>query len=110
MPTWLMVRYRPPRGSRRRTGSTAYRPGSPGIAAGSNTQKDPSRQPPPGARPRPESGVFLYLGLEKASFGGAEGIRTPGPLDANEVRYRTAPQPPTSWLGYQPANGLAHHP
>src|SRR3978361_2475038 len=25
--------------------------------------------------------------------GGAEGIRTPGPLDANEVRYRTAPQP-----------------
>src|SRR3954463_16156058 len=25
--------------------------------------------------------------------GGAEGIRTPDPLDANEVRYRTAPQP-----------------
>lgn len=24
---------------------------------------------------------------------GAEGIRTPDPLDANEVRYRTAPQP-----------------
>ncbi len=28
-----------------------------------------------------------------ALVGGAEGIRTPGPLDANEVRYRTAPQP-----------------
>src|SRR5699024_2218618 len=27
------------------------------------------------------------------SHGGAEGIRTPDPLDANEVRYRTAPQP-----------------
>ena len=26
---------------------------------------------------------------------GAEGIRTPDPLDANEVRYRTAPQPQT---------------
>jgi glycerophosphoryl diester phosphodiesterase len=26
-------------------------------------------------------------------MGGAEGIRTPDPLDANEVRYRTAPQP-----------------
>jgi hypothetical protein len=26
--------------------------------------------------------------------GGAEGIRTPDPLDANEVRYRTALQPP----------------
>ena len=26
-------------------------------------------------------------------IGGAEGIRTPDPLDANEVRYRTAPQP-----------------
>ncbi len=26
-------------------------------------------------------------------FCGAEGIRTPDPLDANEVRYRTAPQP-----------------
>ena len=25
--------------------------------------------------------------------GGAEGIRTPDPLDANEVRYRTALQP-----------------
>jgi hypothetical protein len=37
-------------------------------------------------------------------FGGAEGIRTPGPLDANEVRYRTAPQPPTSPEGYQPAD------
>jgi hypothetical protein len=35
--------------------------------------------------------------------GGAEGIRTPGPLDANEVRYRTAPQPPTSPEDYQPA-------
>jgi hypothetical protein len=32
---------------------------------------------------------------------GAEGIRTPDPLDANEVRYRTAPQPPTSRQGYQ---------
>jgi hypothetical protein len=27
--------------------------------------------------------------------GGAEGIRTPDPLDANEVRYRTALQPLT---------------
>ena len=26
-------------------------------------------------------------------LGGAEGIRTPDPLDANEVRYRAAPQP-----------------
>jgi hypothetical protein len=26
-------------------------------------------------------------------LGGAEGIRTPDPLDANEVRYRTALQP-----------------
>jgi hypothetical protein len=26
-------------------------------------------------------------------LGGAEGIRTPGPLDANEVRYQTALQP-----------------
>jgi hypothetical protein len=26
-------------------------------------------------------------------IGGAEGIRTPDPLDANEVRYRTALQP-----------------
>src|SRR5262245_50803379 len=29
-----------------------------------------------------------------AIWGGAEGIRTPDPLDANEVRYRTALQPP----------------
>ena len=28
-------------------------------------------------------------------WGGAEGIRTPDPLDANEVRYRTALQPLT---------------
>ena len=34
------------------------------------------------------------------AFGGAEGIRTPDPLDANEVRYRTAPQP----LGMTPVN------
>ena len=26
-------------------------------------------------------------------LGGAEGIRTPDPLDANEVRYQAAPQP-----------------
>ena len=32
--------------------------------------------------------------LVGAVWGGAEGIRTPDPLDANEVRYRTAPQPP----------------
>src|SRR4051812_12122098 len=29
----------------------------------------------------------------ETSQSGAEGIRTPDPLDANEVRYRTAPQP-----------------
>jgi hypothetical protein len=27
------------------------------------------------------------------TMGGAEGIRTPDPLDANEVRYQAAPQP-----------------
>jgi hypothetical protein len=31
----------------------------------------------------------FYMGF----VGGAEGIRTPDPLDANEVRYRTALQP-----------------
>src|SRR5918994_7091393 len=40
--------------------------------------------------PRPFGGP----GFDYESFGGAEGIRTPDPLDANEVRYRTAPQPP----------------
>jgi hypothetical protein len=29
----------------------------------------------------------------ETSHGGAEGIRTPDPLDANEVRYQAAPQP-----------------
>ena len=33
------------------------------------------------------------LAIHQKSAGGAEGIRTPGPLDANEVRYRTALQP-----------------
>ncbi len=33
------------------------------------------------------------LRLTCGNPGGAEGIRTPDPLDANEVRYRTAPQP-----------------
>jgi hypothetical protein len=31
----------------------------------------------------------FYMGI----LCGAEGIRTPDPLDANEVRYRTALQP-----------------
>src|SRR5699024_4286987 len=57
------------------------------------------------------------------SHGGAEGIRTPDPLDANEVRYRTAPQPrghtqasrvrrvlrthrPRRWMSSQGTSGL----
>jgi hypothetical protein len=34
-----------------------------------------------------------HCGKRPLSWGGAEGIRTPDPLDANEVRYRTALQP-----------------
>jgi hypothetical protein len=39
---------------------------------------------------------YLRTSTEPGLIGGAEGIRTPDPLDANEVRYRTAPQPRTS--------------
>ena len=41
-------------------------------------------------------------GAVAACRGGAEGIRTPDPLDANEVRYRTALQPPSRAGHYQP--------
>jgi hypothetical protein len=34
------------------------------------------------------------LALDLGFLGGAEGIRTPDPLDANEVRYQAALQPP----------------
>src|SRR4029453_19517865 len=38
---------------------------------------------------------LLARGMSETAsdVGGAEGIRTPDPLDANEVRYRTALQP-----------------
>ncbi len=39
-----------------------------------------------------------------SGFGGAEGIRTPDLLDANEVRYRTAPQPRLSTRGRSNGN------
>src|SRR3954467_13037022 len=40
-------------------------------------------------------------------IGGAEGIRTPDPPDGNEVRYRTALQPPVTPTdaGIGPSNG-----
>ncbi|CAG7638066.1 hypothetical protein SBRY_30188 [Actinacidiphila bryophytorum] len=37
------------------------------------------------------SSTVLML-LQEQNCCGPEGIRTPDPLDANEVRYRTAPQ------------------
>ncbi len=40
----------------------------------------------------PQRGI-AHRPLTCGNLGGAEGIRTPDPLDANEVRYRTAPQP-----------------
>ena len=36
---------------------------------------------------------MMIMPLSSKNSGGAEGIRTPDPLDANEVRYRTALQP-----------------
>src|ERR1700690_1818892 len=48
-------------------------------------------------RSRPDSPEFLQsavaAGGEATERSGAEGIRTPDPLDANEVRYQAAPQP-----------------
>ena len=45
-------------------------------------------------RPGRRSGTIAPTGGHgRPASGGAEGIRTPDPLDANEVRYRTAPQP-----------------
>ena len=53
--------------------------------------------PPEGIRPGQTRPPGLEQGRQGGysfgSSGGAEGIRTPDPLDANEVRYRTAPQP-----------------
>jgi hypothetical protein len=38
-------------------------------------------------------------------MGGAEGIRTPDPLDANEVRYQAAPQPQMGLVRLPPGLG-----
>jgi hypothetical protein len=43
--------------------------------------------------PEKQGGSVRKLTLTCNFPGGAEGIRTPDPLDANEVRYRTALQP-----------------
>jgi hypothetical protein len=52
------------------------------------------------AMPSPDTGQLSWqeavprtMPLTGKNSGGAEGIRTPDPLDANEVRYRTALQP-----------------
>ena len=41
--------------------------------------------------------------------GGAEGIRTPDPLDANEVRYQAAPQPQTGRVTLPPGQVATDH-
>jgi len=46
--------------------------------------------------------LLRVLMVVKITIGGAEGIRTPDPLDANEVRYQAAPQPPEGPRRYQP--------
>ncbi len=67
-------------------------------------QLDPDRD----YQPRTKSERCLETpvnGVSRHRSGGAEGIRTPDPLDANEVRYRTAPQPRVlhgGARGYQP--------
>ncbi len=70
-------------------------------AAGRAAAGGHGRPTPPGRVPRrrrTHGGAALrvepYSGWSRTQ-GGAEGIRTPDPLDANEVRYRTAPQPLT---------------
>ena len=63
----------------------------------------------------PAIDILMAFPLVRAVGCGAEGIRTPDPLDANEVRYRTALQPRglVGWrgapdkAGNQPAPTLA---
>ena len=52
---------------------------------------------------------FVAIKALNWQTGGAEGIRTPDPLDANEVRYRTALQPPETVAKASRRSGPAAH-